>query len=116
MGSVTRRQLGVAAAGTLALSALPRRLRAEGAKLKVGLLSLEGFPGFALIEGAGGRFVSIVHVNGGIGARSPGPSALTARTSKVWTPSARGGVVAGLGQGWKAAGSALSSRHSNVAV
>jgi branched-chain amino acid transport system substrate-binding protein len=38
MGSVTRRQFGVAAAGTLALSALPRRLRAEGAKVKVGLL------------------------------------------------------------------------------
>jgi branched-chain amino acid transport system substrate-binding protein len=38
MGPVTRRTFAVAAAGTLALSALPRRLRAEPARLKVGVL------------------------------------------------------------------------------
>ena len=38
MGSVTRRAFGIATAGTLTLAALPRRLRAESAKLKVGLL------------------------------------------------------------------------------
>jgi branched-chain amino acid transport system substrate-binding protein len=38
MGSVTRRAFGIATAGTAALSALPRRLRAESAKLKVGVL------------------------------------------------------------------------------
>src|SRR6187551_924362 len=38
MGRVTRREFGIAAAGTLTLAALPRRLRAETAKLKVGLL------------------------------------------------------------------------------
>ena len=38
MGSVTRRTFGAAAASTLALCAFPRRLRAESAKLKVGLL------------------------------------------------------------------------------
>ena len=38
MGSVTRRTFGIATAGTLALSALPRPSRAETAKLKVGVL------------------------------------------------------------------------------
>ena len=38
MGRVTRREFGIAAAGTLTLAALPRGLRAETAKLKVGLL------------------------------------------------------------------------------
>jgi branched-chain amino acid transport system substrate-binding protein len=38
MGRVTRREFAIAAAGTLTLAALPRRLRAETAKLKVGLL------------------------------------------------------------------------------
>jgi branched-chain amino acid transport system substrate-binding protein len=38
MGSVTRRTFGIATAGTVALSALPRRLKAESAKLKVGVL------------------------------------------------------------------------------
>ena len=38
MGRVTRREFALAAAGTLTLAALPRRLRAETAKLKVGLL------------------------------------------------------------------------------
>jgi hypothetical protein len=37
---LTRRQFGVAAAGTLALSTLPRPLRAEAAKLKVGVVLL----------------------------------------------------------------------------
>ena len=38
MGRVTRREFGIAAAGTLTLAALPRRLRAETAKLRVGVL------------------------------------------------------------------------------
>src|SRR6478672_11756274 len=38
MGRVTRREFGIAAAGTLTIAALPRPLRAEAAKLKVGLL------------------------------------------------------------------------------
>src|SRR5450631_3980493 len=38
MGSVTRRTFGVAAASTLAMYAFPRRLGAETAKLKVGVL------------------------------------------------------------------------------
>ena len=38
MGRVTRREFGIAAAGTLTLAALPRPLRAETAKLKVGVL------------------------------------------------------------------------------
>ena len=38
MGSVTRRTFGIATAGTVALSALPRPSKAEAAKLKVGVL------------------------------------------------------------------------------
>ena len=38
MGRVTRREFAIAAAGTLTLAALPRPLRAETAKLKVGVL------------------------------------------------------------------------------
>jgi branched-chain amino acid transport system substrate-binding protein len=38
MGSVTRRAFGIAAAGTLTLAVLPRRLKAASEKLKVGLL------------------------------------------------------------------------------
>src|SRR6476620_2713651 len=38
MGRVTRRAFGIAAAGTLTLAALPRRLQAASEKLKVGLL------------------------------------------------------------------------------
>src|SRR5947207_4277372 len=38
MGSVTRRTFGAAAASTLAMCALPGRLKADAAKLKVGVL------------------------------------------------------------------------------
>jgi branched-chain amino acid transport system substrate-binding protein len=38
MGSITRRAFGIASAGTLTLAALPRRLKADSAKLKVGVL------------------------------------------------------------------------------
>ena len=56
MGSLTRRAFGFAAAGALATSALPRRLRAETAKLKVGVLlprsGLQAFIGQSCQRGA----------------------------------------------------------------
>ena len=56
MGSLTRREFGFAAAGALATSALPRRLRAETAKLKVGALlprsGLQAFIGQSCQRGA----------------------------------------------------------------
>lgn len=80
--------------------------------LKVGFLSLDGSGGFAVIEGGGGR-VSIVQINVAGSLRSC--SALTARTSKLWAPSARFGYVFGLTQDEKSAGFVLSSRHSKSA-